>query len=68
MNLSRESAPAYLGYSYLRRADVYQLELAPPQELALGRVAEKLAPRSIRAYSAQIAAATRILFLCPRSS
>ena len=66
MNFASESAPAYLGYSYQRRADCYQLELAPPQALDLARAAEKLAPRSIRASIPQIAAAARLLFLCPR--
>jgi hypothetical protein len=62
------SAPVYLGYSYQRRADVYQLELVPPQALALAQAAEKLAPRSLRASVPQIAAAARLLFLCPRVS
>ncbi len=67
MNVSRENAPAYLGYSYPRRADIYHLEIAPEQALSLARAAEKLAPRSVRALTAQIAAAARILFLCPRN-
>lgn len=68
LDISRENAPTYLGYSYLRRADIYSAEIAPEQAAALARSAEKLAPRSLRAHLAQISAATRILFLCPRSS
>lgn len=66
MNVSSENAPAYLGYSYQRRADLYQVEIAPERAMALAREAEKLAPRSVRAYTTQIGAAARILFLCPR--
>jgi hypothetical protein len=65
-NSATGSTPAYLGYSYQRRADLYHLEIAPEQANSLASAAEKLAPRSVRAHTAQIAAATRILFLCPR--
>ena len=68
MALPQNSVPSYLGYSYLRRADLYMTEISPDQAASLARAAEKLAPRSIRALTTQIAAAARILFLCPRSS
>ena len=68
MSIASDSAPSYLGYSYLRRADLYMTEISPDQAASLARAAEKLAPRSVRALTAQIAAAARILFLCPRSS
>jgi hypothetical protein len=67
MDVSRERPPAYLGYSYQRRADLYVMEISPEQATSLARAAEKLAPRSVRALTAQISAAARILFLCPRS-
>lgn len=66
MIVSREAAPAYLGYSYLRRADIYSVEMTPEQAASLARAAEKLAPHSVRAHAAQISAAARILFLCLR--
>jgi hypothetical protein len=68
MTCACEPATRYLGYSYLRHADVYAAELAPEQAASLARDAETLAPRSLRARLAQIAAATRILFLCPRKT
>ncbi len=68
MDVSREAAPAYLGYSYQRRADLYVSEILPEQAASLARAAEKLAPRSVRAHLAQISAAARVLFLSPRSS
>ncbi|MBI3662054.1 MAG: hypothetical protein HY234_03265 [Acidobacteria bacterium] len=68
MDAARERAPAYLGYSYQRRADLYALEIPPERALAMAREAEKLVPRGVRALTAQIAAAARILFLCPRKS
>ena len=68
MNVSGERPPAYLGYSYQRRADLYMMEISPEQAASLARAAEQLAPRSIRAHLAQIVGASRILFLCPRSS
>ncbi len=70
LSLAQNSAtgptPSYFSYSYLRRADLYHLEIAPEQAASLARAVEKLAPRSVRSRLAQIGAATRILFLCPR--
>jgi hypothetical protein len=66
MSLARDAAPEYLGYSYQRRADFYQIEISPEQAASLARAAEKLAPRTVRAHLPQISAAARILFLCPR--
>lgn len=70
MSLAQNSATgyalAYLGYSYLRRADVYSADITPENAASLARAAEKLPPRSLRALATQISAATRVLFLCPR--
>jgi hypothetical protein len=66
MSLASDSAPSYLGYSYQRRADLYMVKISPEQAASLARAADKLAPRSVRALTAQIGAAARILFLCPR--
>jgi hypothetical protein len=66
ISLAQSSAPAYLGYSYLRRADIFVAAILPEQAASLARAAEKLAPRCVRALTTQIVGATRILFLCPR--
>jgi len=66
MALAREKSPAYLGYSYLRRVDLYCLEVAPEHAAALARDAQKLAPRSVRMRLGQLRSTARILFLCPR--
>jgi len=68
MALPQDSVPAYLGYSYQRRADLYMVEISPEQAASLAHAAEKLAPRSVRAHLPQIVGASRILFLCPRPS
>jgi hypothetical protein len=65
---SVKPCPAYLGYSYLRHADVYDSGITPEQAASLARDAEKLAPRAVRALLTQISAAAHVLFLCPRTS
>ena len=63
---SRAQAPAYRGYSYERRADLYQLVLPPEQTAALLRDAMRLAPRSLRPALSRLPATTRIVFVYPR--
>lgn len=67
VDVTNDRSLAYLGYSYLRRADVFSAELAPEQAAALARAAVKLASRSVRAHLSHISAASRLFFLCPRS-
>jgi hypothetical protein len=61
-------APAYNGYSYARRADVYRLELTPEDAAQLAAQAERLAPRSLRHFARALADARRVLLVCPRRS
>jgi hypothetical protein len=61
-------APAYGGYSYARRADVYALDLDPAEAAALAAQAERLAPRALRKFARSLADARRLLLLCPRRS
>jgi hypothetical protein len=61
-------APAYHGYSYARRADVYRLELTLAEAAQLSAQAERLAPRSLRHFARALADARRILLVCPRRS
>ncbi len=64
--LGRVQPPVYQGYSYARRADLYQLALSPEQTAALVRDAARLAPRGLRAVLPRIPETTRIVFICPR--
>ena len=64
--LARDHVPAYGGYSYARRADLYELTLEPSQVGFLVAEAERLAGRSLRAQLRRLAEATRITFVCPR--
>ncbi len=66
LELGREQAPVYQEYSYLRRADLYQLALSPEQIAPLLREAARLAPRELRAVLRRLPETTRIIFVCPR--
>jgi hypothetical protein len=59
-------APAYGGYSYARRADVYTRDLDPAEAAALAAQAERVAPRALRQFARSLADARRLLLLCPR--
>ncbi|MGB6430725.1 MAG: hypothetical protein WBF06_09070 [Candidatus Acidiferrales bacterium] len=60
------AAPAYHGYSYERRADLYRLDIEPGEAASLAERAERLAPRSLRQLAHTLAEARRLLFVCPR--
>ena len=64
--LGLAQAPSYQGYSYERRADLYQLALSPQQVAALLRDAARLAPRELRPGLRRLPETTRIVFICPR--
>ena len=66
--LGREQPPAYQGYSYARRADLYEQALAPQQISALAAKAARLAPRELRAQLRYLVEISRIVFVCPRSA
>lgn len=64
--LGREQPLAYQGYSYARRADLYERPLASQQITALASEAARLAPRELRAQLRRLGEASRIVFVCPR--
>jgi hypothetical protein len=59
-------APAYNGYSYARRADVYRREIEPEEASALAEQAERVAPRTLRQSALALANTRRLLLVCPR--
>lgn len=66
VSLGGEHAPVYQGYSYQRRADLYQRAVSSEQVAALLRDAEKLVPRALRIGLRRLPETTRIVFVCPR--
>ena len=56
----------YEGYSYLRRADLYRLELSGETAAALAAAAKSLAPRDLRRSLRALDRASHIIFACPR--
>jgi hypothetical protein len=66
MDAASHTPPAYHGYSYARRADVYRRDLEPAEASALAARAERLAPRSLRNFARCIEEARRLLLVCPR--
>jgi hypothetical protein len=67
MDCARPVELRYAGYSYARRADVYQLDLSAAQWQPILSAAEKMVSRQIRARLARCRAPARMFFLCPRS-
>lgn len=66
MALAGAQAPAYLEYSYARRADMYALHLSDVQRENLVAEAARLAPKALRAQLEALTAALRIVLVCPR--
>jgi hypothetical protein len=58
---------AYHGYSYMHRADMYQLDLTGNLPAQLAASANSLAPRNLRQGLRPLAQASDILFACARS-
>jgi len=56
----------YHGYSYLRHADLYRLELSDEPRAELAAAAAR-APRNLRRDMAVLERAARIVLVCPRS-
>jgi hypothetical protein len=67
MSLTAAQPPAYSGYSYARRGDLYHADVTPPQGAAFAREAARVAPRSLSGYAKSLQRARRILFVCPRA-
>ena len=61
------SAAAYNGYSFVHRADLYRLELAPESRIRLAAAVAALAPRSMRRELQIVRDAARVVFVCPRA-
>jgi hypothetical protein len=59
-------APAYNGYSYARRADVYRREIEPEEAFELSAQAERIAPQTLRQSALALANTRRLLLVCPR--
>ena len=58
--------PAYSGYSYAYRGDLYKVDLTGESPAALAASAEALAPKNLRRDLRAIANASRLVFVCPR--
>jgi hypothetical protein len=66
--LGRAQSPVYQGYSYERRADLYQSAVSTRQLAALLQDALRFAPRALRASLGPLPRVTRIVFVCPRQA
>jgi hypothetical protein len=60
--------PAYQGYSYNHRADIYRFDLNGRNILEIAEAAKRLAPGNLGAALRVLPDASRILFVCPRST
>lgn len=66
LEIAVRETPAYQSYSYVRRADLYRLDLNEENLLRIAQAANRLAPRNLRSALRVLPAAARILFICPR--
>lgn len=66
VEMAAAASPAYVEYSYDRRADVYALPLDGARRERLLEQARALAPRQFAGELQSLRFATRVLFLCPR--
>ena len=64
--LAQARPPAYVDYSYPRRADLYGVDVSPSEIEALVQDAQHLATRSLRVQLTKLAATARVVFVCPR--
>jgi hypothetical protein len=67
LDVAREHPPQYQSYSYSRRADLFQLPLAPEQAAAVLAETVRLAPRDLRAMLERAVPLARVIYVCPRS-
>jgi hypothetical protein len=68
VSLAQKSQPVYAGYSFDRRADLYQVELSAEQASSLQRDAARLAPRPVRASLDLLEPIARLTFVVPRNT
>jgi hypothetical protein len=66
METAARNALGYEGYSYLRRGDLYRLDVADELLASLAQAAGALAPRDLRRDLRALDRASRIVFVCPR--
>ena len=66
MELAKERGPAYVEYSYARRADMYSLELGADDVARLAVEIERRASRGLRAQLRILPDVARVLFVVPR--
>jgi hypothetical protein len=66
LEVAAAASPAYVEYSYDRRADVYALSLDDARRARLVELAQALAPRQFAGELQSLRFATRVLLLCPR--
>jgi hypothetical protein len=66
LEIADSEKPAYQNYSYVRRADLYQVNLNAENLVHIAHAAKRLAPGNLRAALRVLPAAARIVFVCPR--
>jgi hypothetical protein len=66
MGLAESAPPEYVTYSYAHRGDLYAARISAEQRERLAREGARLVPGELARHARGLAAATRILFLCPR--
>ena len=68
MDLARARGPAYVEYSYVRRADIYSLDLGHDDAGRLSAEIERRASRGLRAQLRILPDLGRVLFVVSRAS
>ena len=66
LEIAAEENPAYQGYSYGRRADLYRLDLNAENISRIEEAANRLATGKLRSALRVLPDAASILFVCPR--
>ena len=66
--IAADEKPVYQSYSYGHRADLYRLDLNEGNVPEIAQAAERLATRKLKYALCILPDASRILFVCPRSS
>lgn len=61
-----QQSPAYRGYSYARRGDLYALDLAEDRAARLAQEARRLGVAELRNHAAALARAARLVYVCSR--
>jgi hypothetical protein len=67
LEIAAGEKPAYQSYSYGRRADLFQIDVNGENVLQIAQAAKRLAPGNLRSALRVLPAASKIVFVCPRS-